>query len=636
MEDCSIDYLKNIIQKYKYISFDLFDTLLFRTVSEPCLIFDLMVKLLNDDMYKDFRKKRIEAEKKARIQNKDSEVNLGIIYSFLNYSQEVKSKLMSLEKQCEISNCVPNNLMVDMANWCFDEGKQVLITTDMYLDRQTIEAILSRIGVKYQKLFISSEEGATKRSGKLFKIVLRKLNISPKEMVHIGDDSHNDIDMAKANGIDCYLRLCYTRKGVFYKQKAQDVISDHLLTLTQEKSRNIIDENIAPFRIGYSVLGPFLVDFCQWVHAQKENNKIEKLMFIAREGYLIKQCYDIMYPGETTLYLYLNKNLLRLPLLSVASEKEKLLSFISSIPEHNIFKWSEICRFLLLDDLDVIRNIGIDVNEELSLKDIRTGKYDDKLRKLINIQKEKIDSQRTLLNKYIIQNGLDSCNAGLVNNSINGTGQSLLESFLESAGYSSVIYGLQFVKSKRCSQVLAEKSHGWINDSKLPSYALYDYTLGCFVLEHLMFESKGTAFSFVEGEGHICVKCEQQRKERLNNNVINKIQKYALEFARDYHMNIDAKLDYVGANNFLHFLLNPIKEDALIIGNLYNDDYEGDKLLSDTSISLPLLYPLVKGDIDDILWKQGYFRNKNVPLLFLYLYNLKNKISYYVFKRNMY
>lgn len=71
----------------------------------------------------------------------------------------------------------------------------------MYLSRNVIQSILVKIGVDYDFLFISGEENVTKRTGKLFSNVLKKLKIDSPQIVHIGDDSNNDIAMPKVYGI---------------------------------------------------------------------------------------------------------------------------------------------------------------------------------------------------------------------------------------------------------------------------------------------------------------------------------------------------------------------------------------------------------------------------------------------------
>lgn len=62
--------------------------------------------------------------------------------------------------------------------------------------------MFNKLGIKADFLFISSEERETKRSGKLFQILLKKLNVPAAQVLHIGDDDNNDIYQAMNNGID--------------------------------------------------------------------------------------------------------------------------------------------------------------------------------------------------------------------------------------------------------------------------------------------------------------------------------------------------------------------------------------------------------------------------------------------------
>ena len=71
----------------------------------------------------------------------------------------------------------------------------------MYLPRRVLDTILAKIGVDYDYLYISGEEGVTKRTSELFAVVLRKLNIKPTQLIHIGDDLNNDINMPQIENL---------------------------------------------------------------------------------------------------------------------------------------------------------------------------------------------------------------------------------------------------------------------------------------------------------------------------------------------------------------------------------------------------------------------------------------------------
>ncbi|WP_153041438.1 hypothetical protein [Pseudovibrio sp. Ad26] len=55
--------------------------------------------------------------------------------------------------------------------------------------------------------------------------------------------------------------------------------------------------------IGYNYFGPILVDFCRWLHSERkiiEYNNI--LLFVARDGHLLKRIYNTLYPEESCEY----------------------------------------------------------------------------------------------------------------------------------------------------------------------------------------------------------------------------------------------------------------------------------------------------------------------------------------------
>ena len=102
-------------------------------------------------------------------------------------------------------------------------------------------------------------------------------------------------------------------------------------------------------------MGPVMFEFCTWLHRVKQECGIEKLIFVAREGYFIKQCYDLMFNDDTS-YIYLNRNLLRLPLLSLDNAIE---SFLNYLPECNQFSWKEIFTMLhVIDHKDTTQFIS--------------------------------------------------------------------------------------------------------------------------------------------------------------------------------------------------------------------------------------------------------------------------------------
>ena len=107
--------MQNIdISKYKYVSFDVFDTLIFRTVAHPNDIFDI-VQLVYTKLYDkkicSFPKERVKAEQNVRRLHIGKDITLDEIYDNLDYEESIKNKLKELEIKVELENCIPNETM---------------------------------------------------------------------------------------------------------------------------------------------------------------------------------------------------------------------------------------------------------------------------------------------------------------------------------------------------------------------------------------------------------------------------------------------------------------------------------------------------------------------------------------------
>ena len=92
----NIDYLISETKKFEYISFDVFDTLLFRNVGDYKDIFYFIEEKYNQqfsDKISNFRTARIIAEQQARNESQKEDITFDDIYNKLNYSDHIKNTL---------------------------------------------------------------------------------------------------------------------------------------------------------------------------------------------------------------------------------------------------------------------------------------------------------------------------------------------------------------------------------------------------------------------------------------------------------------------------------------------------------------------------------------------------------------
>ena len=88
------------IERYNYVSFDIFDTLIKRNVNKPSDIFKLTaIEYEKETNVKipDFKKLRIEAEIKAREKTKEKEPNIDEIYDNIDIVKTHANRLKQIE-----------------------------------------------------------------------------------------------------------------------------------------------------------------------------------------------------------------------------------------------------------------------------------------------------------------------------------------------------------------------------------------------------------------------------------------------------------------------------------------------------------------------------------------------------------
>ena len=152
----------NRLSKFKIVSFDIFDTLIHRAVHRPTDVFDVAAAklqynafgLMNPKIACNFAIKRVEAETEARkrlvASDHTPEVGLEDIYDvlseFLCLTKEQRSYLQNLELDLENRFCHPNPVMQALFPIAREDGRKVVLCTDMYLPSWFIENLLTKCG----------------------------------------------------------------------------------------------------------------------------------------------------------------------------------------------------------------------------------------------------------------------------------------------------------------------------------------------------------------------------------------------------------------------------------------------------------------------------------------------------------
>lgn len=326
-----ISEIKTQVDKYDIISFDIFDTLLLRAYANPDDLF-LHLQTINDD--EDFPTKRGYAYRTACVRNPQrEEMTLDLIYDVLGKRyQSMKQQELDMEE----SVLTTNPEMLEVFNYAKSKGKKIIIVSDMYLPGTFLEKVLQKNGFEgYHKLYVSSDFNKTKRSGNLYKHVLNELNISPNQMLHIGDNHAVDCQVANAFGIASFyyekIMIRFLNKNpkanAFYQKNNGNLAASIILGVSAIKSLSCGDDYWT--NLGYDYAGPAIYSYVEWLYKNFKNDEINDVLFVARDGYTLQKVFDLYnddsiqshyFYAPRTLYM----SILLAPVSFFQSEKDRL------------------------------------------------------------------------------------------------------------------------------------------------------------------------------------------------------------------------------------------------------------------------------------------------------------------------
>ncbi|MBD8953352.1 MAG: hypothetical protein EGR85_12620, partial [Subdoligranulum sp.] len=287
---------------YPVVAFDVLDTLIKRDAARPTDLFAMLGA--------DFAKARTRAETEARAA-KRGEVTLADIYTrpcMAGYDP-------AAERAAELACAVPNLPVLQAARALHAQGKRIYYISDMYLPKAQLDAMLQKCGYTFlDGGFVSADYGVQKRSGKLFGVFLRETNTRAQDVLFIGDSWRADVVGAALGGIRAW------------HLPTQELPREGLpASAVAAFTANRLPRFSGAEACGFSVLGPLTVAYCQWLYAQAQQHPGARLFFLARDMYLMRQVYALLYPGEATAYLQVSRRSL-CPLLLAQKQWDLLLT----------------------------------------------------------------------------------------------------------------------------------------------------------------------------------------------------------------------------------------------------------------------------------------------------------------------
>lgn len=524
--------LIDILQRKKYVSFDVFDTLLIRKSGNPETVFDNVEKrLINNGINVKFKKKRIEAAVRAQAKGR-VEATFNEIYREIDFEDEIKAKAQLLELEEEKRDLVANGYLKNVIHSLRSNNIKIIICSDMYLTSDFITDVLKEKGFSFDYVFVSSEYQARKGNGRLFEVVLNKTGINRRDMIHIGDNFRSDFLMAKIHGIKAihwktdyplnYHTKAYLKKG----EKGRKIFK--FLTLHSDS----LNED---YRIGYELFGPVLMGFCKWINTVCEEEKIDHVCFLSRDGQIVRKAYVILYPGDYEYFLASRRSL-TVPQLRNAKDFSDILKIVTYIKREE--KTSDLLYKIGIDNRNTIDSIEKKYGEEV----LRTELSDKKGRHLFSDieaeMKENAVMEYKACSQYIKER-VHSTKIALIDIGWYGTMQSALENISADFHISSKFMGLYFglIKKENANDSLNAK--GYVYDFHRQN--MYDEQLihGFNGLIELMFTANHGSVKRYFINNSECAECEFEESKGEYSEFVQNVQQGALKFINDAAEQLD-------------------------------------------------------------------------------------------------
>lgn len=611
------EILRKSIEQYDVISFDVFDTLIFRNVARPKDIFYFVEKRYNKkyNCVSNFFHNRIKAERKARKKYSYTEVNFDEIYDELKkyYTAEQCSILSKMEIEAELDFCTVNIEMQPIYNYAVKLNKKIFIITDMYLSSKVIKEILTLNGyTNFSGIFVSGEFHKTKHEGSLFFQFLKDTGINSKSIIHIGDSKRADYLMPQKAGMAALQYLTTIKYpghcSPSWVDRKRDIQYSSLCSFL--KNHISSDENLY-FEYGYSLYGSLLYGYLEWLFHQCKQENVDKILFLSRDGYILRIGFNLLYRNcIDNTYFYVSRKAIVGALLHYDTSVYETVNRYKSWPYKFTFKFFLSKVNVSVNELP--NDYYFDLEKEYTISEfIKSEKVCEEYRFIKNIMDHKSIIQEKLLKQYFEELNLFGKKIAIVDIGSRCTIARNLNEFINRNCIDLVIYGfyleIQDKKSRMRRGYLFSREENADLNFLLSSYYYF--------LEIYLSAPHGTVKAYYNKNYQIMPVLEpyDYKNEDEEKDIVEMLQKGSLKFCNDFqalgkkYFNITPQM---AINNLKKFGIFPYPSDLQAWKN-FQFNADGLEPLINRRRKSEYIFSLSSfiNDYKKSLWKGGFWVN---------------------------
>jgi predicted HAD superfamily hydrolase len=318
-------FLLDNLDRFDVISFDVFDTLLERRIHPPevvkehsaaflsKLLLSFSISLQSTDILARRCAIEMQLRRLATEEGFDAEFTFIVLAEKLvaactgttlsaHLQKQIVETFVQNELELEQQVLAPHAEMSSLFRELLHKDKRVILSSDMYLSADQIRGLLCINGLPAHDvpLYVSSELKVSKGTGRLFRYWMESEHVTAERAIHIGDNAVSDFSAALAAGLNAIYfadSASQRRRQKLLSLRERAAGNDYwkgayiLAVSEQFKSRPPQDDLL--YRYGRQFLGPVFAVSIHRLIEQVGEYGIQQLLFLAREGFILKKIYDL-------------------------------------------------------------------------------------------------------------------------------------------------------------------------------------------------------------------------------------------------------------------------------------------------------------------------------------------------------
>ena len=312
--------MKNIIEFFeqnrsniKIVFFDIFDTIFLRTV-HPEYVKKLWAKKIQMTLGINASSEHlytIRNQIEGEICEKNRADGFDLEFKFEDFCEQFYDEITDNRKygvrdtpyEFFIQICEEAELDVEKSVQRIDEDFLVFASflkeqnilmyclSDFYLSRRMLLDLFQRHGIAhfFTDIFVSSEYLLTKRTGRLYDKVISEMNVPFKNVLMVGDNEHSDYEVPRSKQVYSYLISRDVTRAFYHKHMKESLSTKAIERKIEDIIQKFLDETKLPF----AQIALSLYAFIECLYKRFNQEKVENIFFLAREGEYLKELFDL-------------------------------------------------------------------------------------------------------------------------------------------------------------------------------------------------------------------------------------------------------------------------------------------------------------------------------------------------------